>query len=398
MRTQNENAPKGYGCSRQQVARGKILLGLARATQRTSAVIPSPCLSLSDWHSSSVACRKHSTSVHGRNAAPYVSSRGRYPAAARAALDTFSQSSSPESSRSTVLSYLPSLETGPVEPGLTVAPRQLPRSVEGPADNPQLANPLERQNRLGTGWMGVILEYEGVAVDDCADLHTRSWQQLAVDEGRAAVPHWALRRAEGMKNEQVVQEVLLWSRQPMEVRRLCARKEEIFRELRGSCVPALPPGTSQLLDILAKNDVPVALACSAPEARVRPALEAIGLLPRLAAIITAEDVARGRPDPDGVLYAAQQLQRPPIRCVLIGNSNASVEAARECGMAVVAVAGRTPVYELTAADLVVRSLSELSFVNLKQLFGRESHVAFESEMELEPVDTPTARTQTLLLD
>lgn len=40
------------------------------------------------------------------------------------------------------------------------------------------------------------------AVDDCADLHTRAWQQLAVDEGRAAVPHWALRRAEGMKNEQ----------------------------------------------------------------------------------------------------------------------------------------------------------------------------------------------------
>lgn len=37
-----------------------------------------------------------------------------------------------------------------------------------------------------------------------------------------------------------------------------------------------------------------------------------------------------------------------------GNANATVETARECGMAVVAVAGRTPVYELTAADLVVR--------------------------------------------
>ena len=64
--------------------------------------------------------------------------------------------------------------------------------------------------------------------------------------------------------------------------------------------------------------MPVALACSAPEARVQPALEAAGLLPQLAAVITAEDVARGRPDPDGILYAAQQLQRPPIRCVLVG--------------------------------------------------------------------------------
>lgn len=52
----------------------------------------------------------------------------------------------------------------------------------------------------------------------------------------------------------------------------------------------------------------------------------------------------------------------------------SVEAARECGMACVVVAGRNPLYELTAADLVVKQLQELSFVNLKQLFGRERRV------------------------
>lgn len=60
-----------------------------------------------------------------------------------------------------------------------------------------------------------------------------------------------------------------------------------------------------------------------------------------------------------------------------GNSNASVEAAREVGMAVVVVAGRTPMYDLTAADLVVRSLDELSFINLKQLFREEAQVAFQ---------------------
>ena len=53
----------------------------------------------------------------------------------------------------------------------------------------------------------------------------------------------------------------------------------------------------------------------------------------------------------------------------------SVEAARECGMASVVVAGRNPLYELTAADLVVRQLDELSFVNLKQLFCMEDTVS-----------------------
>ena len=43
-------------------------------------------------------------------------------------------------------------------------------------------------------------------------------------------------------------------------------------------------------------------------------------------------------------------------------------------MAVVVVAGRNPLYELTAADLVVRQLDELSFINLKQLFQTEDQV------------------------
>lgn len=69
------------------------------------------------------------------------------------------------------------------------------------------------------------------------------------------------------------------------------------------------------------TQVPVAVACSAPEARVQPVLETTGLWPALEAVVTAEDVYRGRPDPEAYLLAAQRLQRPPVRCVVIGNSN-----------------------------------------------------------------------------
>ena len=50
---------------------------------------------------------------------------------------------------------------------------------------------------------------------------------------------------------------------------------------------------------------PLALVSSAPEARVMPALEAADLVPRFDAIVTADDVYRGKPDPEGYLYAAQ---------------------------------------------------------------------------------------------
>jgi hypothetical protein len=41
----------------------------------------------------------------------------------------------------------------------------LPRVVEGLVDDPSIYNPLERSQRLGTGWFGVICEYEGVLVE-----------------------------------------------------------------------------------------------------------------------------------------------------------------------------------------------------------------------------------------
>ena len=82
--------------------------------------------------------------------------------------------------------------------------KPLPRKVEGLVDDPQLHNPLQRLERLGTAWMGVILELEGVCVEyEYGDVATRSWQQLAEEEGKTSPPIWALKKAEGMKNEQV---------------------------------------------------------------------------------------------------------------------------------------------------------------------------------------------------
>lgn len=54
---------------------------------------------------------------------------------------------------------------------------------------------------------------------------------------------------------QVIQEVLCWSRNPMEVRRLCARKEEIYAKLIGNHKPPVVPGVPMFLDTLVKHNV-----------------------------------------------------------------------------------------------------------------------------------------------
>ena len=68
------------------------------------------------------------------------------------------------------------------------------------------------------GWLGVIFEWEGVIVEDDAELERQTWLTLAQEEGKSSPPAFVLRRVEGMKNEQAISEVLCWSRDPSELR------------------------------------------------------------------------------------------------------------------------------------------------------------------------------------
>ncbi len=87
---------------------------------------------------------------------------------------------------------------------VAISLKPLPRAVENIADDPSLHNPLQRLHRLGTGWFGVIMEYEGVLVEDTSDLHSKAWEMLGEEEAKPRPLHWALKRAEGMKSEQVL--------------------------------------------------------------------------------------------------------------------------------------------------------------------------------------------------
>lgn len=88
----------------------------------------------------------------------------------------------------------------------------------------------------------------------------------------------------------------------------------------------------------------------------------LGQLPVPDVLITAEDTARGKPDPAGYLLAAERLRIPATRCLAIEDSPAGVRAARSAGMAVIAVTNSHPVSELRQADAVINSLTTLRLI------------------------------------
>ena len=252
------------------------------------------------------------------------------------------------------------------------------------ADDPGLHNPLQRLERMGCGWLGVIFEWEGVIVEDDTQLEKQAWLTLAEEEGKSPPMAFVLKRVEGMKSEHAIAEVLCWSRDPSELRRLASRKEEIHRALRGGASSyQMRDGSREFMSTLANYKIPLAVASTRPRKVVEEAIEAVGARGFFAAMMTAEDVYRGKPDPELFLYAAQLLRFIPERCIVFGNSNSAVEAAHDARMKCVAVASRHPVYELGAADLVVKRLDELSVVDLKNLAAVDDSAEFGAEPELE---------------
>ncbi|PIA49445.1 hypothetical protein AQUCO_01300333v1 [Aquilegia coerulea] len=248
-------------------------------------------------------------------------------------------------------------------------------------DDPSLHNPLLRQEQMGCGWLGAIFEWEGVLVEDNPDLEEQSWLALSQEEGRSSPPAFILRRIEGMKIEQAISEVLCWSRDPAELRRMSSRKEEIYQRLQGGIYRSLA-GSREFVNVLMNYKIPMALVSTRPKNTLETAIRSIEFEGFFSVIVAAEDVHRGKPDPEMFVYAAQCLKFIPERCIVFGNSNSTVEAAHDARMKCVAVASKQPMYELGAADLVVRHLNELSVVDLKNLADIDLP-EFEPELEME---------------
>ena len=99
------------------------------------------------------------------------------------------------------------------------------------------------------------------------------------------------------------------------------------------------------------------MVTSATRRLAQARLDAVGVLPKT--LISADDITRGKPDPEPYLLAARTLGVDPADCVVFEDAPAGLQAGRAAGMTTVALATTHAAHDLTA-DLVVEDLSALS--------------------------------------
>ena len=206
--------------------------------------------------------------------------------------------------------------------------------------------------------LGAIFDWDGVVVDS-SRLHVLSWQDLAQEVGCSIPPEISI-GALGLKTEAVITELLKWTQDPTEVTRLTFRKEALFRERAKRDGIDSQPGVLDFLRGLKKRFIPCAVGSSAPRLNVEAGMEALKTKGVFAAIVSGDDVTRGKPAPDIFLKAAERIGLPPEECVVFEDAPAGVEAARSAGMRVVGVLTTHDPHDLRRADLLVEEFNAIT--------------------------------------
>jgi sugar-phosphatase len=76
-------------------------------------------------------------------------------------------------------------------------------------------------------------------------------------------------------------------------------------------------------------------------------------------MICADEIERGKPDPQGYLRAAKRLGFAPTDCIVVEDAPPGIEAAHAAGMRAIAVTTTFARAELAAAEAIVSALTQM---------------------------------------
>ena len=155
------------------------------------------------------------------------------------------------------------------------------------------------------------------------------------------------------------------------ITKLMQRKAQAYLEsVKGHLV--IFPGVREFVQEAAAT-YPVAIASGALRHEIEFILEQAGLRKEFLHITGAEDVTKGKPDPEPFLHAldAVNRQRPkqtiaPGSCLVIEDSIPGLRGAKTAGMKVLAVANTHTIQDLHEAHAITTSLTQVRLSELRE--------------------------------
>ena len=208
----------------------------------------------------------------------------------------------------------------------------------------------------------VLWDMDGTLVDS-AEYHWRAWRDTMSREGSLIAVEEFLDTF-GQRNDSILRRWLGERATAESIQRIGDAKEALYREYVRQHGIAPLPGAFDWVRLLQGEGWRQAIGSAAPRANIETILDVLQVAECFQAIVSAEDVHRGKPDPEVFLLAARKLDVQPARCIVVEDAQHGIEAARAAGMKSIGVSQSG---NHLPADIVVRSLDRLDANAFKTL-------------------------------
>jgi sugar-phosphatase len=193
----------------------------------------------------------------------------------------------------------------------------------------------------------ILFDLDGVLVDSTRSVE-RQWRIWAREQGIDGDKVMAI--AHGVRTIEVIRVVAPHLDAEAEVRKLESREA---KDQEGVAVMA---GAIELVRAIPEERWCVVTSGTRLLATAR--LRLFGI-PISKVMVTADDVAHGKPDPAPYLKGAKLLGFDPKLCLVIEDAPAGIQSAHAGGMKVIALASTYPASVLGEADVVIPKLDRI---------------------------------------
>jgi beta-phosphoglucomutase len=214
---------------------------------------------------------------------------------------------------------------------------------------------------------GVIFDFDGVIIDS-HPAHMQAWKTFLHSKRKLVSDADLSIVREGAKREEILRH-FLGELAPGQLAAYGAEKDKLFQAHAGEL--KLVSGIAEFLLQLDAVGLPSAVATSGSRRRVERTLEILNLRKHFRAVVTGNDVERGKPDPSLFLLAAQILQVAASQILVCEDAVAGVLAAKAAGMKCVGIAanGRQSMLTHAGADLVMNDFTYTCLDDVRRLFS-----------------------------
>jgi HAD superfamily hydrolase (TIGR01509 family) len=205
-------------------------------------------------------------------------------------------------------------------------------------------------------YAAVIFDMDGVLVDS-EPQHERAFREVFADLGYGDRHGIHFPDYYGRSDRALWLDFMAQHQPPQPLETLTRLKEDRLLTLLAAEEPIFE-GVPDLVATLASR-TPLAVASGSTHTVIQAVLSMRELRRHFPVVVSAQDVLRGKPEPDIFLLAAQKLGVDPTSCVVVEDSAAGVSAARAAGMRVIGITNSLPAERLSHAHAVVQDYDEL---------------------------------------